>query len=159
MTLVENYMIEIWERLNKIDGFRAGEGLIIPSKKYGFLLRETESSYIKLHSCNLHLVKIPVAFMGEICQGLRSLWNGLFLVNGRMKDTAWGKWFSCHWSSRKKTDQLGGIDDVFISDCCVFVRKRKSLCSMKWRRAIKLWFNSSIQLFLCSICSKLKIKL
>jgi len=38
-------MIEIWERLNEIDGFRAGEGLIIPSKKYGFLLRETESSY------------------------------------------------------------------------------------------------------------------
>lgn len=49
--------------LNKIDGFRAGEGLIIPSK-YGFLLRETESSYIKLHSCNLHLSENPCGFYG-----------------------------------------------------------------------------------------------
>ena len=48
MASVENYMIEVWERLNKIDGFRAGEGVIIPSEKYGFLLRETETSYMFL---------------------------------------------------------------------------------------------------------------
>lgn len=40
--VVETYVMEMWKRLNRRGSFREGKGLIIPSKKYGFLLRKRE---------------------------------------------------------------------------------------------------------------------